>query len=1116
MGAYAQAFAENEVDAEVLPSLTADDLRDLGVSLVGHRRKLLDAIATLQRDGAHAVQGGGSRESKDHGPPRVDAERRHLTLMFCDLVGSTTLSARLDPEDWREVLQKYLDVSTAAIRRFNGFVAKYQGDGILAYFGYPQAHEDDVERAVRAALDVVTEVKGLKGTVGGKTNVELSVRIGVATGLVVVGDMIGEEASERSAVVGETPNLAARLQAVAEPDSVVISPSTHELAGAVFEYDDIGEHDLAGIDGPVRVWKVLREALAASRFDVTRGSTLTPLIGREEELSILTGRWGMTKSGEGQVVLIAGEAGIGKSRLVQVIRERISTEEHGQLLYQCSQFHINRAFYPITAQLERAASIESSDSTEKKATKLETLLGQSGSNSQSELPIFAALLSLPGGNRFSDIEPDPEQRKGRVLDALLHYLEALARMNPILCIFEDVHWIDASTMEFLSKIVERIQDMPVFVILTARPEFASPWTGLAHTTLMALSRMNPRSTAQLVASVLDGKLLPDDVLKQIVERTDGIPLFVEELTRTVLGMGLLEAKDDQYILTGPLPPLAIPTTLHDSLMARLDRLSMAREIAQLAAAIGRSFDYAVLADVSALEERALQDGLTELDAAGLVLRHGTPPDATYQFKHALIQEAAYQSLLKTTRMEFHRRIAESFETSFPDVPRTDPGLLAHHYTEAGLLDHAIPYWQSAGERAIETSAFVEGIENFSKGLELLKSLPETTRRVSQEITLGLALGVAQVQALGPASEEVERTYSRALELCDRKDTPEERFKALWGLWFVQFMRGNVPGMQAFADQLSPLAEELGNDALVLESHHVQWAGLSLMGELDMALQHTEEGIARYCVEEHHWLTFVYGGHDPGLCAQNLHAILLCLKGYPDQARRRSTAAVAQAEELGHPYTLLEGLFCGLIVGLLQADLEALERNAGVLNTLARDGKLPAEAAGLANGFLGWAMAEKGQSKDGLELMRNSAETWQSFWGPWCFPLDAAFAAVLCRAGHGDEALHIVDQAVLAVEEGGGHWWDAEFYRVRGEALWRQGQSARNEAEACFVKAMEYAGAQNAMFLKLRAARSLAEHKIDDGEDEQAGALLRPVYDWFTEGFDMPDMVASKALLERLS
>jgi predicted ATPase len=770
----------------------------------------------------------------------------------------------------------------------------------------------------------------------------------------------------------------------------------------------------------------------------------------------------------------------------------------------------------VVAQLEHAARFAPDESADRRLEKLNALLGVFTENTDTDCQIFSALLRLQGERQVSEIEPDPEGRKELILGALERQIERLATLKPILCVFEDVHWIDASTTEFVDRLVDAAQQLPVLIILTFRPEFTAPWTGQAHVTFMALSRMNSQNTADLIAKVAGRRALPEEVAQQIISRTDGIPLFVEELTRAIIDSNLLEVQDNRFIQNRPLPPLAIPATLQDSLIARLDRLSAVRETAQLAATIGRSFDYQLIAAVSTVSSTVLDAGMVKLEAAGIVSRRGSPPDARYHFKHALIQEAAYQSLLKSTRAEYHERIARCLESAFQDIARSDPGLVAHHYTEAGLIEPAVDYWQGAGERAVETSAFVESIDSFSRALELVGKLPDTAERVDKEISILLSLGVSQVQAIGPASDEVEQTYSRALSLCEARGSLEQRFKALWGLWFFHFMLGDVPRMREFADQLFPLAQELGDPALILEAHHVQWAGLSLVGDLETALKHTEEGIDRYCAEDHHWLTFVYGGHDPGLCARNLNAVLMCLLGYSDQAKRRSDQAVAQALELGHPYTLLEGLFCGLIVALLRGDLLSLRQNAERLNQLASAKKLPAEASGLANGFLGWAVAEQGQLESGLALMRESVSVWQSFWGAWSFPLVAAYVSVLARSGQIDEALDIVDRAIAAVDESGSHWWDAEFYRVRGQILLQKKPDGRDEAKQCFEKAIEIARSKNARFFELRAAKEMAEVLLDEGNKSSARDLLKPIYDWFSEGYEVPDLFAAKATLDELS
>jgi class 3 adenylate cyclase len=725
---YEAAFRENDIAPAVLPELTDRDLQDLGVSL-GHRRLLLKAIRALAEDAAerHHIEASPSPAARP--ASHSGAERRQLTVMFVDLVGSTALSARLDPEDMSGVIRAYQECCAEVIRRWDGHVAKYLGDGVLAYFGWPQAHEDAAERAVRAGLELTDAIAKL-GTPAGYT---LAARIGIATGLVMVGELIGEGVAREQAVVGETPNLAARLQALAAPGSVVISQATRRLVGGLFELADLGPRRLKGFAEPLVAFRVKGEGSVEGRFEAFHGERLTPLVGREQELAILLERWAWAKEGEGQVVLLAGEPGIGKSRLLRALRQEMSGEPHLVLSHFCSPYHINSALHPTIGQLERAAGFAPGDKPEARRAKLEDLLGQATEQLDEAVPLIGALLGLPADPRYPALNLSPQRQKQRTLEILIDQLAGFARHRPVLELYEDVHWADPSTRELLDLMVERVRALQVLAVLAYRPEFSPAWTGRAHVTLLPLNRLGRRQGAAMVQRIAAGKALPAEVLGQIVARTDGVPLFVEELTKTVLESVLLADKGDHYELSGPLPPLAIPTTLHDSLMARLDRLAPVKEIAQTAAVIGREFSHDLLAEVADRAEAELETALDELVAAELVYRHGLPPDATYSFKHALVQEAAYQSLLKSKRQQLHARIAEALEEEFPDVGETGPEVLARHLTEAGQAERAIAYWRAAAQRASERSAHQEAIAHLGKGVELLRELPETQKRNRLEL-----------------------------------------------------------------------------------------------------------------------------------------------------------------------------------------------------------------------------------------------------------------------------------------------------------------------------------------------------------------------------------------------
>src|SRR6516162_1853111 len=689
LGQYAQRFAENDIDFDVLNDLTDQDLEKIGVTSLGHRRKLLRAIADLN---------GGSAAAIAAAPPAIPraadtGERRQvITVMFSDLVGSTALSARMDPEDLREVISAYQKCVAEAVRRFGGFVARYFGDGVLVYFGYPEAHEDDADRAVRAGLEVIASVIALK------TPVSLHTRVGIATGLAVVGDLIESGDGQERGIVGETPNLAARLQGIAEPNTVVIAETTRRLLGNLFELKDLGTRDLKGLAEPVRAWVALRASTVESRFEALHPSGLTALVGREEETELLLRRWSRAKNGEGQVVLISGEAGIGKSRLTAALLENLAPEPHGRLRYFCSPQHIDSAFSPIIGQMERAAGLLHDDTSQQKLDKLDALFAQT-STSIHDAALIAEMLSLPNDGRYPALELTPEQRRQKTLEALTAHMKTLSRQKPVLMIFEDAQWADPTSLEVFSRVVDQIQTLRVLLLVTFRPEFDAPWVGRPYVTARIINRLAEHEASAMIDRIVGNKQLSASIRQDIIERTDGIPLFVEEMTKAVLEAGS-ETAAARAIAAVPSPALAVPASLYASLMARLDRLGgQAKELAQIAAAIGREFSHELLTVVAAKPESELRSALEQLIGAGLIFARGTPPEATYLFKHALVQDVAHGTLLRRSRQELHARIADALERHLPETLESQPELSAYHMTRAGLVVKAVHYWLKAGERA---------------------------------------------------------------------------------------------------------------------------------------------------------------------------------------------------------------------------------------------------------------------------------------------------------------------------------------------------------------------------------------------------------------------------------
>jgi class 3 adenylate cyclase/predicted ATPase len=1104
---YEEAFRENEIDAEILPKLTADDLKDIGVTPVGHRRKLLEAIAAL----APQAEPSAPAEAAPRARP-AEAERRQLTVLFCDLVGSTELAARLDPEEMGRLMRAYQNTCTEAVERWGGHVAKYMGDGVLAYFGWPRAHEDEAERAVRAGLAIIDALAGLETPV----REPLAARVSIATGLVMVGELIGEGVAQEQTVVGETPNLAARLQALAAPGSVVISQATRRLVGGLFELDDLGPQRLKGFAEPLAAWRVEGESRAEGRFEALHGERLTPLVGREHELGILLERWAWAKDGDGQVVLLSGEPGIGKSRVIRTFRERLGEEPYTPLSHYCSPYHTNSALHPVIGLLERAARLDRDEPAEAQLAKLEAVLARSSDRLDQVVPLIAALLGVPTGERYPALTLAPEVQKRRTLQALVEQLAGLAAQQPVLALYEDVNWIDPSMLELLGLVIERIQRLPVLMLIAFRPEFQPPWTGQAHVTTLTMGRLGRRQGADLVARVTGTKPMPAEIVEQIVARTDGVPLFVEELTKTVLESGLLTETGDRYELTGSLPPLAIPTTLHDSLMARLDRLAPVKEVAQIGAVIGREFSHELLAAVSPLSDDKLGEALDQLVTSELVFRRGAPPEATYAFKHALVQDAAYQSLLKSKRQQLHARIAEVLEECFLDVGETGPEVLARHLTDAGLVERAIPYWRRAGELAAARSANVEATAHLSKGLELIGKLPNSAEQLDQELAFRLAIGGPLTATHGYPASEVERTYSRAWALCDQLGRSAELFPVLRGLWNYHLVRGELQQAHDLSSRLVALAEEQREPLRRALARRVLGSTLFFLGRFTDAMAALDEGIAiddgiAAWEDPAHLLLYT---ERAGVVCRLYSALALWFLGFPDRALESAEAALALGWRVAHANSLAFALSDAAVVHSFRREFDAARRQAEEAIAIASEHRLPQWLA-FASICRSFALVGLGQRTEGIAQLQTGLADWN---GTGARVLDTqwlGFTAEACaQAGRFDDALAALDRATATAAATGECYYQAELHRLRGAVLAETGDAA--EAASWLEQAIDMARGQQAKSLELRAATSLARLWRDQGRRAQAHDLLAPVYGWFTEGFDTADLKDAKGLLDELS
>ena len=1113
LGQYAQRFAENDIGFVILPDLTDQDLEKIGVASLGHRRLLLRAIGELDSVGKRTPE----PESAPAAPAVAShdvAERRQITVMFSDLVGSTALSVRMDPEDLRFVISAYQKCVAETVKRFGGFVAKYMGDGVLVYFGYPQAHEHDAERAVRAGLELIRAVGDLK------SGTALQTRVGIATGLVVVGDLIGSGAAQEQAVVGETPNIAARLQSIADPNAVVIAESTRKLLGNLFDLQDLGGQNLKGIGVPVRAWVALRPASVESRFEALHASGLTELVGRGEELELLLRRWSKANAGEGQVVLLSGEAGIGKSRLTAGLMERVVSESHARLRYFCSPQHTDSALYPVIGQMERAAGLAHSDTAQVKFDKLVALLAQTSTSAQ-DVSLLADMLSLPNDGRYPALEMTPEQRRRKTLEALESQIEALSRSNPVLMIFEDAHWADPTSLEVVCRVIDRLRNLRVLLIVTFRPEFDPPWIGRPYVAAVTLNRLAQRDIETVIDNVVGNKLIPASIRQDIIERTDGIPLFVEEMTKAVLEAGSEDAA--QHVASGiPSPGLAVPASLQASLMARLDRLGPAKEVAQIGAAIGREFSHALLSSVMKRPGPELASSLVRLIETGLLFRQGTPPHASYLFKHALVQDAAYGSLLREPRRALHARIAEMLEGQFADIAESQPELLARHCTEAGLIEKAAGLWRKAGQRSLARSALLEAVTQLTHAIDQIATLPPTPALRHEQIELQIALINSLMHVKGQAAPETKVALERARLLIEQAEAlgepPEDPlllFSVLYGFWAANFVAFKGDIMRELAAQVLTLAQKQGTNASLLMAHRFMGISLLCTGDIVEGRAHLEQAIALYDAAEHRPLATRFG-LDAGVHALSYRSWALWLLGYPDAALTGSHRALSDAREIGQAATLMGALVtamlphicCGNYVmgNLLVDELVALAEAKG---TLLWDA--------LGRILRGGMLTLKGKSSDVVQMITSGIDaekaTGATFFIPW---FASSLASAYAELGKIEDAWRCIGEAMTAAESTKEKWYEAEINRIAGEIALMTTEPDRAKAEEYFEKALTVAGRQQAKSWELRAAMSMARLWRDQGKRDEARDLLAPVYGWFTEGFDTLDLKEAKALLNELS
>ncbi|MDH3668195.1 MAG: AAA family ATPase [Paracoccaceae bacterium] len=1097
LGQYAKVLIENDVDLETLPHLSDADLLGLGLSL-GHRRKLIAAIAETPPEAPAAAHS-------------IEAERRQLTVVFCDLAGSTELSQRLDPEDLRALLGRYHDTVADVVNSHGGHVAKLLGDGVLAFFGWPNAHEDDADRAVRAALAALASVERIED---GGTN--LTARAGIATGPVVIGDRASEATQEHGAVAGVTPNLAARLQAEAEPGGVVIHGATRRLIGEAFNLEEAGNVALKGFSDPVQIWRVSGIARSDSRFEAQHGAGLTEFIGRANEIGLIHDRWRLASRGEGQVLLLSGEAGIGKSRLLREFTESLAAEQCRLFRYQCSPLEINAAFHPPISEVESGCGVRSEDPVEIRLDRLDRHIAEVFSDGAFDetAALFAGLMGLPT-DRYPPIEMAPQRRKQRVVTLLAERILSFVNGGPIILLVEDVHWIDPSTLEVLDAIVERIQDLPMFVIMTHRPEFETQWGNYGHVTAHSLNRLGRMDGRAIAARIANGKALPEEVLDHIVTQTDGVPLFVEELTKTVLEAGILEEQADCYALTGPMPALSIPATLQDSLMARIDRLAPVKRVVQAASCIGREFGTKLLSSALATTASDLDDALGQLLEAGLIFRQGdSGNEARYIFKHALVQDAAYASLLTKARRSLHERLVLGLEqTTDPD-----PLELARHLAEAGASGRAASLYLQAGRRALASNALLEAIGALELGINVLADMEPSRDCDRIELDIRVALGAARMANFGWAHPAVAEAMEPAFPLAKQFEDEQALGSILWALWVHYQTRTDFPRAREWLAELEMAASAKPDSDLPIVFD--MSAGCQHFWEADYsrAIGHTDRLKSVYDPDKHSRITSLTN-HDPLVFSLHWAGTLAeWIRGYPDRAIQRLEDAIPLARRIGHPFNLTFALTAG------STSLIYLGQTARMLSFCDEAERVVEEEA-LGQFALnvcvyqwrGAAQILRGAFEEGHALVAQGNAFWSGSGGGICTAMMRSWMVLgLQGLGSINEAIALNDSNIFHCRSSGDRYMEPECVRLRGELALAADETAVGQAERDFREAIKIANDHGARSWELRAAMSLARLLQSLDRCSEAIACLEPTYNWFVEGLDSEDLKQAKTLLSELA
>ncbi|WP_254442656.1 adenylate/guanylate cyclase domain-containing protein [Ruegeria arenilitoris] len=1086
---YAPVFASNEITFSDLAHLSEHDLIDLGLPL-GPRRRLMAALGKTDVATSPASRGDG----------KIVAERRQLTVMFVDLVGSTAMSERLDPEDLGELIRRFKEICTTSVARFGGHVASFMGDGAMIYFGYPHAQEDAASRAIHAGLDILEGLKRMEG------QERLRARIGVSTGLVVVGTIHGEGLKEHDVVMGRTPNLAARLQSLAEPDMLVISPATRRLVGKAFEMKELGQFSLKGISEKVQTWVVTGQAHIERRFDIMPDAGAGRLVGRQAEFRKICDKWHEASQGAGQSVLITGEAGIGKSRLIEGLGQQVTEDDARQLNFQCSSFHENSALYPVIQHLERAAGFVLGDTD---AQKLEKLAHTLRHQPKGHLRLIADLLSVEADDVLGPLDLPPQVKLEQTLEAITDQLASLARDKPVLLLLEDAHWVDPTTLSLTDRVIQKIRGLPVLIVVTARPGFDPGWGHYHNTLHIPLKRLEHKDVAAIVTDVAGGNKVPADVCDLIAAKTDGIPLYVQEVTRGLLESGQLMLTDDGYVLKGTLPSLSVPNTLKDSLMERLDRLGMAKDVAQTGAVFGRQFSIALLTSMSILSPSVLQAGLDQLSSAGIILQAPDAAKDEFVFRHALIRDMAYDSLLRTERQELHDRAADALLQNQPQMVQTQPEVLAQHFTLAKRPDDAVEHWQKAGRRAIERSAQAEALTHLSTALEQLGELPKSRERDLQEIDIQILRAGVLRSTSGISGEATGKAYGRLRDLCHRADETERLFPVLNGLYAFHLVRAEYRLAQEVAAQILDLAADTGKTEHRMVGHRAMGAVQLHLGNLLEARKHLEKAWSLYDFDQHSKLAYVYGTDHAAITSAFL-GTCYCLMGLPDEAAKVQRTALDWAKQLKHVHSVAQIMVYMCKVQLLYRDLPALFDVAEPLTELAEEHSLPFMAT-IVKFWTTWAEATKAPVQENIEKLRQSAEDWWSIGaGNYKSFFPSLIAELLVETGDhsaAQQALHQADHFLAKTEE---KWAESEQQRVQALIVAGKG----GDPEPLLMNAIATARTQGAVLFELRAAIDLVKARHAKGVS--GGDELDSVLNKLDPGVDLPDVLAARALIETMS